>query len=517
MENVMQIIHKIRRSRQRRLRFSLSAICGALLFLFIYAGILSQAYPLYGQETGNGSAVYDPGSSSTINFDGRMLAGLNGDSMFALSMTQGLRDFAYQINSSVVYTNDFEDYSNSSFIKNDTGFTGEISLADDWKLIPQFEIANSTYGMFDNAAYTRENKDSIYLRLKTEYKPGPDRWGLDLSGARYDHTLKVINVADEDGETFYLGRATLSMEHIWSDANKYGLVLDCAGYNYPEIYPDDAFASGEFYFSFKITEYIMPTIVFPRFIWDRDGTNYIYAKAVISSLNLDVLSLELSHDYRLEPYRPEELFKNHKYVHPGLDLPPSRVNHTELKSKFDFVFPERGEGALSLISMALRFSGFFEDSTNFCNYITKTENVLDVQAVPVKYVNGRAEFVTTFMILGQKVNADFSYNYFKYFPGDSGINITYRPGSVFTFALTLDGPWIEVEWINSWKGPVYISPDNDNRLDAVLAGTLDIHLKVYDTFYIDSSISNLYNRKYNYRDGYPEPGIQFYAGLRVMI
>ena len=507
-----------KRSPYRKLRFRLSrwlikcAAVQAAVFLLYPGTLFAQGVPA-GGLAGDGAPVY-----SNINFDGRLLAGINGDSMFALSLTQGLESFAYQLNSDVVYTNDYLDYSNSSFVKNETGFTGELGIGDFWKIIPQFEIANSTYGMFDNPDFTRENKDSIGFRLKTEYKPSPDRWILDMSFARHDHSLKEINLARMEKETFYTGKCILGMEYIWSDANKAGFNIEAAGYNYPELYEDDAYLRLELlYFSFKITEYIMSSITFPVIIWNRDGSNYLYARAALSSINLKIVSLELFHDYTLEPYRPEEFLEQQKYIQPPLDLPPSKVNHSELKSVFDFDFSSDSSSALSVSAMKLKLGGFFENSSNFINYYSLPENVLSAETVSVKYINGNAEFVTTLGILGQKVNVEFTYDYYRYYPVNPDINITYRPGNTFGFNLVITGSVMEINWSNTYRDYVYTAPLGDNKLDPVLSGSLDIHIRVYETFYIDSRINNLYNKKYSYREGYPEPGVQYYAGLRMMI
>jgi outer membrane cobalamin receptor len=48
-------------------------------------------------------------------------------------------------------------------------------------------------------------------------------------------------------------------------------------------------------------------------------------------------------------------------------------------------------------------------------------------------------------------------------------------------------------------------------------GSLELNIKLYRTFYIYSRINNIYNEEYFLRDGYPEPGVQFFAGLRITI
>ena len=214
---------------------------------------------------------------------------------------------------------------------------------------------------------------------------------------------------------------------------------------------------------------------------------------------------------------PEEFLVQQKYIKPALDLPPSTVNHSELKTVFDFDFSSEEGSLLSISAMKLKLGGYFEDSSEFYNYYSRVENVLSADSISVKYVNASAEFVTTFGILGQKVNVGFVYDYFRYFPDNREIYITYRPENTFKFNVVLTGSIVEINWSNTYTDEVYTSPLNNNKLDPVLSGSLDIHIKVYETFYIDSRISNLYNRKYSYRDGYPEPGLQYFAGLRVMI
>ncbi|MCL2154672.1 MAG: hypothetical protein FWH53_03305, partial [Leptospirales bacterium] len=239
--------------------------------------------------------------SNSTNFEGRMLAGLNGDSMFSFSMTQGLQNFAYQLNSNVSNINDFEKYNNSSFTTNETGFTGELSLTDYWKVIPEFLIANSTYGMYNNLDYSRENKDKLKVRLKNEYKPVPARWDLDIIYSRYDHGLTEVGTSLVDEDSFYSFKGIIGVEYIWSASNKIGIKSDNGLNRYSSEYKDDSYSLNEIYVSFKVTEFAMVTVS-PMFCWDVDDTNIFYFKGNISSINLKYISLELLHEYKLVPY-----------------------------------------------------------------------------------------------------------------------------------------------------------------------------------------------------------------------
>jgi hypothetical protein len=498
---------------------ALSLLTMVMLIVLCCSPVYAQGYN--DSERNKSENNVSPVSSST-NFDGRMLAGINGDSMFSLSMTQGLRNFAYQLNSNVSNNNDFEEYNNSSFWTSETGFTGELSLFDYWKVIPEFEIANSSYGMFDNPVYSRENKDKVRLRLKNEYKPVPARWEFDLNYARYDHGLKQFDTSIEEEDTFHSFNGVIGMEYIWSASNKIGIRSENGLNSYPEEHEDDSYSYNEVYVSFKITEYTMLTIA-PMFCWNADGTDYFYFKGNISSINLKYISLELLHEYKLSSYKPEEVIYSEKYMSDLYDLPPAVINHTELKGELE---AETGTGSDVLLGVkraGLRLRGIFENNSNYYNYYPvdpdADQTILSASAVPVNYINGRAEFVTTLVLLTQVIDMKFVYDYYRYLPEKpyDDIKITYRPESVFSCNLSYEGTWLEVNWVNSFRDEVYVDPADDRTIGSSILGTLDIHVKLYDTFYLHSRIINLYNDKYSYREGYPEPGIQFFSGIRVII
>ncbi len=457
-------------------------------------------------------------TSSNTNFDGRMLAGINGDSMFSLSMTQGLQNFAYQLNSNVSNNNDFDNNNNSSFMTNETGFTGELSMFDAWKIIPEFEIANSSYGMFENPYYSRENKDKIRVRLKNEYKPVPARWDFDLNYARYDHGLKSTTTSEEEGETFHSMKGVVGMEYIWSASNKIGIKSESGLNKYPEKYKDDSYSNNEFYAGFKVTEYTMLSLTY-MLCWNMDGSEYLCYKGNISSINLKYISLELLSERKLSPYKPEEVMYSQKYMSGVYNLPPATIYHTEFKSELEGETGVDTDVLLGIKSAGLRLKGIYEDSNNFYNYYLLPEKILSAEAFPVNFLNGRAEFVTTLILFTQVIDIEFAYDYFRYMPQKSykDKRITYRPENIFTANISYEGKWLEINWANSYRGEVYVHPTDDTKLGKSILGTLDIHLKLYDTLYLHSRIINLYNEKYSLREDYPEPGVQFFTGLRVII
>lgn len=484
-----------------------------IVLLFFCVGV-------HGQDV-IGSSDTAASTSSSINFDGRMLAGLNGDSMYSMLMTQGLKNFAYQLNSSVIYTNDFEKHDNSSFISNDTGFNGEVTLTDNWKMIPEFEISNSTYGMFDNPYYERENKDRIKFRIKNEYKPAPARWDLDLSFSRYDHKLEKdesLPAVTEVDDTFYSSSGVLGMEYVWSASNKMGFRLESLKNSYPEEYKDDEFVSGEVFGSFKITEYTMLTLS-PVISWHNDGTDYYYFKGNISSINIRYLTLELLHEYKLVPYEPARDIYAKKYISIPYDVPSATVNHSEMKGELLLNFEGGDQSTVGIENLKVRFKGVYERSNNFYNYTSRPENVLTIIPIDASFMNARGDFSTSIYLLEHRFDVESSYDYFNYKPGNNfrDTKITYRPENIFSINLAYVGPLVEISWENSFNGGVYVEPGSDRRLGSYVIGNLDLHIKLYKTFYIYSRINNIYNEEYYLRDGYPEPGVQFFTGLRIMI
>ncbi len=456
--------------------------------------------------------------SSNINFDGRMLAGLNGDSSFSVSMTQGLKDFAYQLNSDMIYNNDFEDYSNSGFFKNETGFTGELTFSDLWKMIPEFEIANSSYSMFDNSVYSEEKKDKILLRIKNEYKPAPARWSFDFNFGRFDHRLKDAGTQNEEEETFYSQNGIISMDYVWSASNKVGFRLEGGSYKYPDEYEKDVYSLNEFYGSFKITEFIMLTIS-PSVTWNKDGSDYLYFKGNISTVGLKYLSLELLHDYKQVPYKPDEYVYSQKFIDLPFDLPPSTINHSEVKAEVEFNPGRDDDGSSLLRTVSFRVRSMLENNDNLYNYYSTSEDIIAAEAVAARFIGSKAEFVTKIHLFGRKIGVELVYEYYKYFLSDedADINITYRPEAIFSANFSYAGPVLSIDWNNSFNSEVYTDPYSDSKLDGVILGNLDLNIRVDDTFYLYSRINNIYDREYSLTEGYPEPGVHFFAGIRVMI
>jgi outer membrane cobalamin receptor len=79
------------------------------------------------------------------------------------------------------------------------------------------------------------------------------------------------------------------------------------------------------------------------------------------------------------------------------------------------------------------------------------------------------------------------------------------------------GTLFEINWENIYHDEVYIEPYSDKTLNSFVVGNLDFNVKLHKSFYLYARVSNIYDEKYYLRDGYPEPGVQFFGGLRIMI
>ncbi|HPI23683.1 MAG TPA: hypothetical protein PLE73_10825, partial [Spirochaetota bacterium] len=95
--------------------------------------------------------------------------------------------------------------------------------------------------------------------------------------------------------------------------------------------------------------------------------------------------------------------------------------------------------------------------------------------------------------------------------------VTYRPDHAFDGKLSYNGAWWKVQWGNRYIDPVFIDPDRADRLDRALIGSFGAQFRLLDGLFANLRVENLYNNKYNLRDGYPEPGITVLGGLRIML
>lgn len=255
-----------------------------------------------------------------VNIDAELLYGQYNNIFSAISLIQNNKTFAYQLNSEFKRSNDFG-HKNSSFYNNEIGFTGKADLNKTWTFIPEIAVNNESHGMFDNAIFSREEKDKIVVFLKNEYKPTPARWHFNFGGAQYVHRL---NGDDPISFNCYKLNEEIKWEYIWSASNSFALRHYYWQYFYKDVAAkNDSHVANEILLNFKLTEYVKLTggaII----DWNRDSGWFPSGKVLLSSTSLKYFSVEGSYSYTLNPFQPEDLYFNQKYIEPRGSLPPLR-------------------------------------------------------------------------------------------------------------------------------------------------------------------------------------------------
>jgi hypothetical protein len=468
----------------------------------------------YGQlnevNTKNGAEVKSRGQqkseSENINVDMQVLYGHYSNMLSTINLSQEKEDFVYLLSSYFKRSNDFgyneKKFENTSFYVNNVGFTSNINLKDNWKIIPEAEINNDSRGMFDNNIYRREEMDRIELFIKNIIKFTTSFEGyMTIGGASYVHRLRAFDQANEVQSRFNQINLEGGGELIWSASNRVRLTGSFTQYDYsPHEFERDRFWESEIVDDFNITRNFGVSFGL-NFDYNQGEDWLLFPIVAISFKGYKYFSMVCLYRYDLVPFRPENFFLKQKYINPTYDLPPAKVHHGELKADF----------RLNKI-FVLKGSLLAEKNDNFYNYYSVAGNVLSAETVEVKSCITRGDanlilFKTVLVLM-------FSYEY-SYFDADR--NITYHPEQTFSNSIKYNGAKWKIEWSNKFLDKVYIDPEGEKKLDDVFIGYFDIQRKVLDSFYAYFRIENLYNSKYSLRDGYPEPGIIVFGGLRILI
>jgi hypothetical protein len=444
--------------------------------------------------------------SEKINVDMQVLYGHYDNMLSTINLSQEKENFVYLLSSYFKRSNDFgygkRKFENTSFYVNNVGFTSNINVKDNWKLIPEAEVDNESRGMYDNDIYHREEKDEVKLSIKNIIKFTTSFEGyVTIGGASYAHRLRAFDKVNEVQSRFDQMNLEGGGELIWSASNRVRLSGGFTQYDYsPHEFERDRFWESEIVDDFNITRNFGVSfglnfdyhqgedwLLFPIFAFSFKGYKYF--------------SMVCLYRYDLVPFRPEVFYLKQKFINPAYDLPPAKVHHGELKADF----------RLNKI-FVLKGSFLAEKSDNFYNYYSVTGNVLSAETVEVKSYITRGDanlalYKTVLVLM-------FSYEY-SYFDADK--NITYHPEQTFSNSIKYNGEKWKIEWSNKFFDKVYIDPDSEKKLHDVFIGYFDIQRKMLDSFYAYFRIENLYNSEYFLRDGYPEPGIIVFGGLRILI
>jgi len=445
-------------------------------------------------------------SRESVNLDMKMVYGQYNTMLSTVNLSQEAEDFVYLITSYFKRSNDFgygdETYQNSSYYENNIGFTGNLNATERWRSTLEMELNNDSRGMFDNPVFNREEKEKAKLSLKNVVKLSRSfETYFVLGGAQYVHRLR--STAGGEPENSRLNQVNVKMggEYIWSTTN--GIKFKGHYFYYDYLDEDagyDQFFSGEVVDDFHITRNIGVSLG-ANLCLNRDDDPLAAPVVSFSIKDFRHASIVFLYRYDLMPFRPEIFYLQQKYIMPTYDLPPGRVHHGDMRCEF------RVSDRFNLIAQFI-----VESNDNYYNYYPVTGNVLSASTLEV--VSYRSRFDLNLALFDRAVEYGLSYEFVRY---DADDYITYSPAHSFASALKYNGRRWTFDWNNRYVGQVYISPDTDTQLGNVIIGDFGMQRKMLESFFAYIKIENLYNYRYTMRDGYPEQGITFLGGIRILI
>ncbi len=509
------------------------ALIAGFIFFILGNVFLNEIYP---EENPDGIVKKEPAGieedikkdkqSKNFNIDMLILYGMYNNVFSTANLSYNDKDYVYLLTSDLRRSNDFgykgDSYPNSSFYENKIGFTGDINVSETWKMIMDVEADNDSRGMFDNdiysmmgkeQVYNREEKDKVKGNLKSIFKVFSRslEWYMNIGGAQYAHRLIRVNSEDPVKTRVAQGNIELGGEFIWSASNR---VRFKTGYFYNDYsdkhVKDDWHSDSEIIDDFKILKNFVISLGMNLDL-NKDETSFQYIEGIPDFLNLFIVgfsvkglkyfSTEMIYKCDIVPFHPEEFYLEQKFIRPTYDLPPGKVHHGHAKLDFR---------ANSLINLKGKIE--VEKNDNFYNYFTVEGNTLSAETIEVTSYNTGLD--TKLNFYKKLIELTFGYMYSYY---DAAKNITYHPNHNFSKILKFNATKWGLEWGNRLIGNVYTDPDEDDKLSEAIIGHLGVQLMVLDGFYSYLKIDNLYNNKYNLREGFPEPGISFLGGLRILI
>lgn len=455
------------------------------------------------ESAGNGN------KTKNINLDVQALYGPQFNQMLStLNLSQESDSFVYLISSNFNRSGDFsynnEEYVNSGFYENNIGLTVNWNWTD-VKLIIEGEANNDSRGMFNNTVYSKEEKGNNKLSAKTIYKFSPStEWSILVGGAWYKHSLVALDSINHQKSRLVQGNVKLGWEFVWSASNRLRLNADYLYYDYkPDNINKDSNLRAEFFNDFSITGNLGFSIGagYVRNEDDKEIDIPVPVSATISLKGFKNFTAIISYKYDIVPFQPEEFYLNQKYISPNYTLPPGRVHNGEARADLK---------VNSILN--LRADAQVEKNDYFYNYYPVTGNVLSASAIEVLTFTSKVESVISIY----KNILEFSLGC-EYFYFNAKENITYHPEFTAFGSFRYNGKKWKFELANKVRGKVYSDPNDDNRIPEAVIGSLDIQRIVLEGSYFYAKVENLYNNKYTLRKDYPEPGISFLGGLRILI
>lgn len=440
-----------------------------------------------------------------MNIDFQVIYGNYRHMLSTISLSQQQKDFVYLITSAFDRSNDFG-YTNTSYYDNRIGFTGNYRFSDKTRVLFETELNNSGRGMYLNPVYTREEKDRSTFTIRFVQKPSSTlEWFINPTFIDYSHNLIGVVPDNSPKDKMQKGQIVTGGELVWSSVNRVKFQFDSLVYYYnPRSYPIDYSFSGEIIDDFSLTKHIGLSIG-KNFTYNRDtGINKWMIFMPIAGINLKELgawTFKFLYRYDIDPFKPEKFYFDQKYVQSSLNLAPTLTHQFNIHAEY------HKSDNINFIGEAR-----IDKAENYYNFVPVTGNILGVSPIDLWHYYFKGDAVIGLI---KEHTLDFIFGYeFNYFQADK--NITYKPMHSIKESLKYKGEKWNIEWSNSFTTKVYVSPDTDKNLKLVILGRFDIQREILNGFYAYISIDNLYNQKYNLRDGYPEPGVNVFGGIRVL-
>lgn len=469
------------------------------------SSFLHQAYA----DDASASEERNPVLSNT-NVDVRAAYGQYNNIFSSLSLAQNFEFFTYQLNSGFIRTDDYG-FENSSYYEGELGFTGVYEIDELWKITPYIAVKNKSHGMHENSVYSREEKDKLIFDLETEYSIDPSIWRFSVSGAQYMHRfISVDEPGEADSSSFYKISEGITWEIIPSASNMFKLKHSYTHYFYsPDEFSDVYYTQNRAIADFKIFEYVK---LHSAFVcdWNSDAGLFISGRGAVSSTGLQNSVYEVGYEYMLEPFAPEEIYFQQKFVDPQYNLPPSKIHKLNFNYSYDWRAVRSDDTRFELFSFKGSFA--YEGYDKYYNYYTPLDNILYAGTVDSGVYTLRLEALTGWSFYEGLLSLGFNYEFIYYHADEK---ITYSPDHKTGATVQYSDDNYKAEWSNTYLNSVYVNPDSGEKLDGFVLGTFYFQKKIYETFFLYLKVDNLYDVNYSYRLNYPEPGITISAGLRI--
>ncbi|MGQ9842363.1 MAG: hypothetical protein ACUVRK_02255 [Spirochaetota bacterium] len=457
--------------------------------------------PVFAQDSNAQSA--NAHSYRNMNIDMQVVYGQYNDMLSTVNLSQEQEGFVYLLRTYLKKSNDYgykdDIYKNTSYYQNRIGFTGNVTASETWKSIFDISVHNDSYGMANNPVYSREEKDNVILDWKNivKYSPSFEMY-YGIGGAQYYHRLAGTTTQGQESRV-YQGHGQIGGEYIWSASNRFKYSSTFYAYSY-EKYENDFFCNNEIVDDFNITKDVGVTIGINA-DFNRDD-HWLFGPIIGTSYKgFSNSSFVLQYSYFMQPFKPEELYLQQKFIAPIYNLEPAHIHR--IHAKIDYKMNS---------FLTMQIVSQTEHSNNFYNYVTVSGDVLTAKGIESWVFNN--SFMLVMNIVPKVLNVDAQYTYAYYYADE---HITYRPQHVLAMAITYNGTKWKINLSHDIASSVYTSPVDDTKLKSRVVGYLDLQRKMLEGFFAYFRVENLYNNRYYLRENYPESGIKGLFGIRILL